>query len=145
MCVSVIVPAWNEEAHLPACLRSVGVQRPGVDLMLADGGSTDRTVEIARDFGAGVVVSPVRQRAAQLNLAVQQARGEALLFLHADTTLPAGWWKNLKTALDADPMIAGGAFRRRFNHPSPWLRITCALADWRGRGGGIFLGGGFCD
>lgn len=138
--VSVIVPAWNEEAGLPACLRSIGAPRPGVEIILVDGGSTDRTVEIAHAAGVKVLRSPIRQRAAQLNLAAQQAGGEVLLFLHADTRLPEGWLEHLRAALDTDADVIGGAFRRRFDHPSWWLRGTSALADWRGRIWGCFLG-----
>jgi rSAM/selenodomain-associated transferase 2 len=130
--VSVIVPTWNEAANLPACIRSVGAGRPGVELFVADGGSTDRTMAIAADLGARIVLSPVQQRATQLNLAVQHARGDVLLFLHADTILPLGWLESLKTALDARPAIIGGAFRRRFDSDSMWLRATCTLADFRG-------------
>lgn len=140
MCVSVIVPAWNEEPNLSACLRSIGAGQPGVEIIVSDGGSTDRTREIAAGHGASVVVSPVRQRAAQLDLAVQQARGDVLLFLHADTRLPDGWLAELRAVLDADAGIVGGAFCRRFDHPSCWLHWTCALADWRGRIWGCFLG-----
>lgn len=138
--VSVIVPTWNEEAGLPACIASVGAGQRGVELIVADGGSTDRTMAIAAELGARIVLSPVRQRATQMNLAVQHARGDVLLFLHADTILPDGWLRSLRSALDAQPSIIGGAFRRRFAHPSVWLRINCALADWRGHLWGIFLG-----
>lgn len=139
-CVSVIVPTWNEEQGLAACLRSAGAVQPGIEVIVADGGSTDRTREIAAGLGAHVIVSPIRQRAAQLDLAVQQARGDVLLFLHADTLLPNDWLEKLRAVLDDDAGIIGGAFCRRFDHPSRWLRCTSALADWRGRIWGCFLG-----
>lgn len=138
--VSVIVPTWNEEAQLPACLRSVGELHSGVELIVTDGGSRDRTIEIARAVGANIVFSPVRQRATQLNLAAQQSTGEVLFFLHADTRLPQGWRERIVETLEGEPSVVGGAFQRRFDHPSLWLRTTCGLSDWRGRAFGLFLG-----
>ena len=115
--IAVIVPTWNEAAQLPACLDAVGGGDAAVEVIVADGGSTDRTAEIARAWGARVVAAPVRQRAAQMNLAAAGARGRVLVFLHADTRLPAGWVAELAGALDRDPGLVGGAFRRRFDDP----------------------------
>jgi len=138
--VSVIVPAWNEQGQLPACLRSVGDLHREMELIVVDAGSEDRTVSIAREFGARVIRSPIRQRAVQLNLAAQEASGDVLLFLHADTILPSYWFWQLTAALDQDAQTIGGGFQRRFDLPSAWLAFTCALADWRSARYGLFLG-----
>lgn len=138
--VSVIVPVWNEQVALPGCLRAVGLGRPGVEVIVVDAGSSDGSVGVALRHGARVVPSPVRQRAAQLNLGAAKAQGKLLLFLHADTVLPHSWLAVLEAAFAPGGETVGGAFARRFDSPSWWLGFTAWLADWRGRWTGIFLG-----
>lgn len=140
MRVSIVLPVWNEEASLGATLRSVGTPLAGVEVIVVDAMSADASVAVARAHDARVFVSPIRQRAEQMNLGVQHAMGDVLLFLHADTHLPAGWRSAMADAFEADPRLAGGAFRRRFDRRSLWLRLTCRMADWRGRRWGLFLG-----
>ena len=84
--ISVVVPTLNEQEHLPATLTRVALA-PGDELIVVDGGSTDNTVAIARQFTSYVLISPPG-RALQMNHGARQARGDVLLFLHADTLLP---------------------------------------------------------
>ena len=107
--VSVIVPALDEQAELPALLDHLDALDGEWEVLVADGGSGDRTVEIARGRGAQVVTEGFH-RAAQLNAAARRARGELLLFLHADSRLPADAHRSL-AASDA----AGGNFALRFD------------------------------
>jgi cellulose synthase/poly-beta-1,6-N-acetylglucosamine synthase-like glycosyltransferase len=74
-----------------------------------------------------------------MNLGARDARGDVLLFLHADTRLRADSLAAIRCAL-ARPDVAGGAFARRFDHPSILLRLSCVVADWRGRLAGWFFG-----
>ncbi|MDX1497632.1 MAG: glycosyltransferase, partial [Salinisphaeraceae bacterium] len=85
--LSIIIPCLNEAGHLPALLADLNKQRRlHSEVLLADGSSTDNSAAIAREHGARVIESnPGRGR--QMNIAVQQARGEWLLFLHADSRL----------------------------------------------------------
>ena len=53
----VFIPAWNEEANLPAVLAELREGLPDADVLVVDDGSTDRTAEVARDDGAHVVAS----------------------------------------------------------------------------------------
>jgi len=138
--ISIIVPVWNEAANLLSCLSSIGEHDPQVQVIVVDAESTDGSSMIAQAAGATVLSSPVRQRAAQLNAGAARAAGEVLLFLHADTQLPKDWLSTLRNTLASRTDILGGGYRRRFCADSIVLRITCRLADWRGRLFGVFLG-----
>lgn len=83
-----------------------------VDVVVADGGSRDATRARAREAGARIVQS-APGRARQLNTGLAAAQGEAVLFLHADTRLPAGWIGAVIRTM-GDPAVAGGAFGLRF-------------------------------
>lgn len=117
------------------------------ELVVVDAGSRDETVAISQSAGARVIVSPIRHRAHQLNLGAATARGELLLFLHADTHLPPGALEHIQTAMTGpakgspgDHRPGGGGFVRHFDSPSLLLRLTCRLAAWRCRRWGWFLG-----
>ena len=108
--VSVIVPALNEERHIAATLRAVG-QSLCHEVIVVDGGSTDATVQRAKEAGA-IVLSSKPGRARQMNAGAARAEGGSLLFLHADTLLPLGWAEVVPRTLRA-PGVAAGAFRFR--------------------------------
>ncbi len=137
--ISIIIPAANEAAQLPATFAALRGQTARYESIVIDAQSTDGTAKIARDFGAQVIASARRQRAAQMNAGARAARGEVLLFLHADTRLGPAALAKIAGAL-RDPAVAGGGFARRYDAPSPLLRVTCALAEMRTRCCGWFLG-----
>lgn len=86
--LSLIVPAYDAEATLGRTLQNM---RAGVDeIVVADGGSRDGTAAIAERHGARVVVAKPG-RGGQLRAGAEAARGDILLFLHADTVLGRGW------------------------------------------------------
>jgi rSAM/selenodomain-associated transferase 2 len=85
--LTIIIPALNAGASLGACLAAID----GADeILVVDGGSSDDSANIAASAGARVIVAP-RGRGVQLRAGGQAARGDWLLFLHADTRLGAGW------------------------------------------------------
>ena len=137
--ISIIIPAANEAAQLPATFASLRAQGEPYEALVVDAQSTDRTRAVAQEFGARVIASVRRQRAAQMNAGARAARGEFLLFLHADTRLAPGALTNIRSAF-RDSATLGGGFSRRYDAPSPVLRITCALAEVRTRCLGWFLG-----
>jgi rSAM/selenodomain-associated transferase 2 len=128
--ISVIVPTLNEESVLAATLASV--RGPALrEIVVVDGGSTDATCTVARQAGARVLTAP-RGRAAQMNAGATAAGGEILLFLHADTRLPAGFDAAVVTAL-ADSRVAGGRFDVALMPSSPLLWLTSTLINARSR------------
>jgi len=130
--ISVIIPTFNEEELLAATLQCIGANNNPCEVIVVDGGSKDATVKIAEKAGAHVIHSPVRQRAAQMNRGVKEAKSDTLLFLHADTCIPDNAIDSAEKAL-TDNQVVGGAFTRRFDHPSIFLKVTCQLADLRSR------------
>lgn len=111
--ISVLVPTLNEGAVLARCLGAVrhAFAAQSFELLVVDGGSRDETVKIAQRYGRVIASTP--PRAHQLNAAAQQARGEVLLFLHADVIAPEQTPRLIDQALE-DPATVGGFFRVTF-------------------------------
>ncbi|MCZ8337115.1 MAG: glycosyltransferase, partial [Burkholderiaceae bacterium] len=85
--LSIVIPALDEAPSIAAAVADAGAHAD--EVVVVDGGSRDRTAALAADAGAVVVVAP-RGRASQMNAGAARARGDALLFLHADVRLPPG-------------------------------------------------------
>ena len=128
--VSAIVPTLNEEAHLGETLRHAR-QAGAQEIIVVDGGSTDATRAVAREF-ADLVLSAPRGRAAQMNAGASRASGEILLFLHADTLLPAGGVDAVTNAC-RQAAVVGGRFDVDLTPSTPVLRLTATLINWRSR------------
>ena len=134
--ISVIVPTLNEQEHLPATLRHVALA-PGDELIVVDGGSSDRTVAIAQQFTPHVLQSSPG-RAVQMNRGAQHAQGDILLFLHADTLLPPAALEAVRQAVQAGAI--GGAFRITITPPTPALRLVAWGTNVRTRFGQLPYG-----
>ncbi|MFC2164905.1 TIGR04283 family arsenosugar biosynthesis glycosyltransferase [Acidobacteriota bacterium] len=115
--LSIIIPTLNEEDYLLETLECLNPDWTG-EVIVVDGGSQDKTVQIAREWGAEVHVSKPC-RGSQMNIGAQKASGDILLFLHADTHLPQGFAQLIRQQM-ANPDVPGGSFALRF-HPSRWL------------------------
>ena len=134
----MIVPALDEAENLAVLLPILRVELPQAEVVVADGGSADGTPAIAARLGAAVVAAP-RGRARQRNAGARAAGGQVLLFLHADTRLPAGAGAAIARAL-ADPRAVGGRFDVRFDNPRWPFRMIAALMNLRSRASGISTG-----
>ena len=120
--VSVIIPARNEAVALPATLAAVRADLPaGGEIIVVDGDSTDATTTLAARSGARVIAS-APGRGVQLHAGARAARSQHLLFLHADTLLPAGWSSFVAKTLN-DPAVALGAFAFRIDREGRGYRV----------------------
>lgn len=106
--VSIIVPTLNEEAQIASTLKALQALSGDKEIIVADGGSEDRTVEIATDLGVRVV-SCERGRGRQIRTAALEANGAVLWFVHADTRPESGALESILASL-RDNAVAGGNF-----------------------------------
>jgi rSAM/selenodomain-associated transferase 2 len=127
--VSVIIPALNEADRIGETVLAAFLAGAS-EVIVADGGSTDATIEIARARGAQVI-SGERIRARQLNRGAQAARNDAMIFLHADTLLPLGAAQAVEEAI-ANGAVFGG-FRVQFLERGPRLRFVAFMINTRTR------------
>lgn len=114
----MVIPTLNEAATVTAAITSARESLDACEVIVVDAGSVDATQDIARRAGAHVAVAP-GSRAVAMNAGAQLAQGDALLFLHADTTLPDGAGVAVREALGS---ADGGAFRRRYDERRPVLQ-----------------------
>lgn len=142
--IGVIIPTLNEECALPETLRSLQPFRFD-EIIIADGGSQDRTMKLARAFQASgsprsmSVIAAPRGRARQMNAGAAKARTDVLLFLHADTRLPAEAQSRIEGAL-ADSRCVGGRFDVRFEHDAGYAWLISRMMNLRSRWSGISTG-----
>ena len=115
--LSIIIPTLNEEDHLPCTLRALaaGLAPEDCEVIIADGGSTDATLGIARRHGCRTVLSSPG-RARQLNAGARVARGDYFWFLHADTLPPADYREQLNEVMRTRGCAC---FQLRFDHATP--------------------------
>ncbi len=129
-CISVIIPTLNESGNMECALRGVSGLRD-VEVIVVDGGSNDSTLDIAARCGAEVL-SCDAGRAVQMNAGAGAARGDILLFLHADVVLPEGFAVAVRNAL-AEPDTVAGAFRFALNARGFRFRMIENLVGFRCR------------
>lgn len=127
--ISIIMPVLDEAGTITRALASTRDAAYVVERLVVDGGSRDGTVERARACGAEVMASP-GGRARQMNTGARAAKGDTLLFLHADTSLPEGFEHHVRQILSRPGTVAG-AFRLCFDGRGPALRIIEHLANFR--------------
>ncbi len=131
MNITVVIPTLNEAAELPETLKRVKALPEVCEVIVSDGGSTDGTRECAAKLG-GRVVTGVCGRGHQLRLGAEQAQGDVVLLLHADTWLQADAGAAIVAALQ-DSGVVGGASYKAFREPHWLMRGSRIRCWWRMR------------
>ena len=136
--ISIIIPVLNEAAIIPEALEALMSQRGAFEVIVADGGSSDGSREVAGRYGARVIDHPAGAQPGigeQINQGAAHASGETLLFLHADVRLPEDAMTLIESALT--PLeIVGGGFIPRFGRPQagrPSLALSSVERVWQNR------------
>lgn len=136
--LSIVVPTLNEASHIAETLgRLVSLRKRGAEVILVDGGSTDGTLDIAVAMADHVMVSAAG-RATQMNVGAVAARGNTLLFLHADTSLPDDVDSLIEAALERGHLW--GRFDVSIRGQHPMLGVVARMMNLRSRLSGIATG-----
>ncbi len=135
--ISVIIPVYNEEECLLKNDVYYQVISQAGELIFVDGGSTDRTVSLAKKFGH--VVAAPKNRAAQMNRGAKEARYSILLFLHADAVIHLEDLQQIVKAVDEKKYI-GGCFKQVLDDPAFVYRWIAWTGNLRAKISKVFYG-----
>jgi rSAM/selenodomain-associated transferase 2 len=127
--ISIIIPTLDEERSLPALLDAIAQQRVAHEVIIVDGGSRDRTLQVARDRGLRTLVSRPG-RGTGMSMGAEASRGDVLFFLHADSTLLPGALDRINDALSTNVDIIGGNFRLVFDGDTNFCRWLTRFCAW---------------
>jgi len=143
--LSIVIPTLNEAPRIGALIRILRAQDAAAQIIVADGGSTDGTLDAARGAGADHAIAAPRGRGQQLVAGSALARGDVIWFLHADCQPQPGALAAITRALAADPACPGGNFRLLFDGDDGFSRWLDGFYAWLRRQGwyygdsGIFI------
>ena len=128
--ISIIIPTLNEANNLPLLLSDLSMNQEEGEIIVVDCSSEDKTIDIAKIYGANVYKSKERNRGLQLDMGAQNSIGEWLIFLHADTRLTRDWLTKIKSILKADKNFIY-YFKFKINDKKIIYRVLEILVNFR--------------
>jgi rSAM/selenodomain-associated transferase 2 len=135
--LTIVIPVLNEATIIAGALQALAPLRiRGAEVIVADGGSRDATAQLAAPFADRVITFP-QGRGAPMNAGAALGKGDVLLFLHADTTLPENADRLIASALTER---SWGRFDIRIAGRHPLLAVIARMINWRSRLTGIATG-----
>lgn len=123
--ISIIIPTYNEADQVSETIKKTIAASAGIkmEIIIADGGSTDDTLALAQKYGVRTITSKAKGRAAQMNTGASIAMGNICYFLHADSIPPANFPGYITLAMDAGN--TSGCFRLAFDYQHWFLKANC--------------------
>lgn len=136
MKISLIIPVYNENKKIDACLSALKSLPGNWEILFADGGSTDGTIEkISSEF---TVLTCPKGRANQMNTAAKKATGEVLWFVHCDSLLPKNAYKLITDAITTGAVF--GCFQIGFDYDGPFMGCNTYFSNRRAKKSHIAFG-----
>lgn len=119
--ISVVMPVFNEEKYLEKLLKQL-MKFHLYEIIIVDGGSTDRSIKIASEFSEIKLLFSEKGRAIQMNAGAREASGEILFFIHADSFIDVFAFNKISQVIGT-PHVLGGSFYLKFDQDNLWLRF----------------------
>ena len=130
--ISIIIPTLNEAKNLPLLLSDLSIIHKEGEIVIVDCGSEDRTVDIAKIYGAKIYKSIERNRGLQLDIGAKNSKGNWLIFLHADTRLSHNWFRKIKFVFENDKNYIYN-FKFKINDKKIIYRFLEVLVNFRSK------------
>jgi len=130
--ISIIIPTINEANNLPLLLSDLSIIQKQGEIIIVDGGSKDKTIDVANIYGAKVYKSKERNRGLQLDTGAKNSKGDWLIFLHADTRLTHDWFKKINSFLKGNKNSIY-YFEFKINHKKIIYRVLEILVNFRSK------------
>ena len=130
--ISIIIPTINEANNLPLLLSDLSVIQKEGEIIIVDCGSEDKTIDVAKIYGAKVFKAEERNRGLQLDIGAKNSKGDWFIFLHADTRLTHDWFKKINSFLKGNKNSIY-YFEFKINHKKIIYRVLEILVNFRSK------------